>query len=85
MQTLTGIAQAMFMLFLARWGYTYYTGKIGLSGQAEERRKRSVKKIGWLIIFFSIGLFLIGVVMFIFNVYGLLLVLVGKGDMVFPK
>ena len=50
MNKLINILEALFMLYGAIWGSLYYAGRLGYSGDKEERREERVRKFGWLLI-----------------------------------
>lgn len=49
-ETLIGICQAIFVLCAAWWGYSYYSGRLQFSGEAEKRRLERVRKFGLVLI-----------------------------------
>lgn len=52
LSNIVAILQGVFLISGAWWGYTYYTGRLKFSGEAEKRRKRKAKKYG---VFFVIA------------------------------
>ena len=63
MNSIVGIFQAIFVLYGAWWGYSYYTGRVNYSGEQEERRQTRVKKYGAILIVAVIACALGGSVM----------------------
>ena len=66
-----GVCQAFFLLFGARWGYAYYSGKIQFAGETEEKRKIKVKKYGLIIVFGIIGCLVSGAVLLAISLFRL--------------
>lgn len=55
-EALVGICQAFFLLCASWGGYSYYSGRVQYSGEAEKRRKQRVKRYGVILILaFVIG------------------------------
>jgi len=50
MDSAVGIFQAIFVLYGAWWGYSYYTGRVNYSGEQEERRQKRVEKYGAILL-----------------------------------
>ncbi len=50
MTRLTDIVEAVASICVAVWAFLYYTGRLGYSGEAEERRREKVERYGWLMI-----------------------------------
>ncbi|MBI4791548.1 MAG: transposase [Deltaproteobacteria bacterium] len=76
LQAVIGILQSWFVLYATWWMFSYYTGRIGFSGQAEERRKRKVKKFGWLFIFCIVITLFAGVILLISKLCQLIILLI---------
>jgi hypothetical protein len=68
MDSVVGIFQAIFALYGAWWGYSYYTGRINFSGEQEERRQKRVKKYGAILIISVIACVLGGSVLLIMKI-----------------
>lgn len=68
--------QAIFAFYGAWWGYSYYTGRVGFSGHAEEIRKDRVKKFGWLLIIGIVMCLLGGGVLFLYKLSELIMLLI---------
>lgn len=49
-EALIGICQALFLLCASWGGYSYYSGRVQYSGEAEKRRKQRVKRYGLILI-----------------------------------
>lgn len=65
MDSVVGIFQAIFVLYGAWWGYSYYTGRVNYSGEQEERRRKRVNKYGVILIIAIIACALGGPVLLI--------------------
>lgn len=50
MDKVVDIIQALFLFFVAWWGFSYYTGRIKYSDEQEKRRQERVDKYGGLLI-----------------------------------
>jgi len=51
MKKIADIIQAIFVLYVAWYGFSYYTGRVNYTGEREERRKKRVEQYGWIFVF----------------------------------
>jgi len=63
-----GICQALFILGGAWWGYSYYSGRLQFSGEAEKRRQERVKKYGVILILAVIACVIGGAVLLVIKI-----------------
>lgn len=68
-----GIFKALFMFGAAYWCYGYYSGKVGFSGEAENRRSKRVKQYGGIFLLAIILSLAGGVILFAYHFYNLLI------------
>ncbi len=66
---LIGIFQSFFILGGAWWGYSYYSGRVKFSGDAEKRRKDRVEKYGTVLFLAVLVSVFGGCILFLFNSY----------------
>lgn len=50
MKTIINIAESIFFLYSALWGFLYYTGRLNYTGDKEKRRQERVKRYGGILI-----------------------------------
>jgi hypothetical protein len=48
MRKIIDIIEALFLLYVAWWGFSYYTGRVNYTGNQEERRRKRVEQYRWL-------------------------------------
>jgi hypothetical protein len=60
---LIGILQGSFLVYVAWYGYAYYTGRVGYSGKQEEKRQERVRKYRWAFIVSMLGALLSGILL----------------------
>ena len=63
-----GICQALFILGGAWWGYSYYSGRLQFSGEAEKRRQERVKRYGIILMLAVIACVIGGVILLVIKV-----------------
>jgi hypothetical protein len=67
--SLIGICQACFIIGGAWWGYSYYSGRVQFSGDAEKRRQERVKKYGEVLAVAIIGCAFTGIILLFIKIY----------------
>ncbi len=53
MKKIADIIQALFLLYVAWWGFSYYAGRVNYTGNQEDKRQKRVEQYRWL---FRIGI-----------------------------
>ena len=74
-ESLIGVCQALFILGGAWWGFSYYSGRLQFSGEAEKRRQERVKKYGVILILAVIACVVGGTVLLIIKLFEFLAML----------
>ncbi|MDF1615821.1 hypothetical protein [Desulfurivibrio dismutans] len=67
--SIIGIAQSFFVLGGAWWGWSYYSGRLKFSGEAEQRRIDRVEKYGTILMLAVIVGFISGSALLVTKAY----------------
>jgi hypothetical protein len=67
--SLIGIFQSLFVLGGAWWGYSYYSGRLKFSGEAEQRRIERVGKYGTILMLAVVVGFIAGSALLVLKLY----------------
>jgi len=72
MSSIIGIFQALFIMGAAWWIYSYYSGRLKYSGEAEERRQERIKKYGVFLILSVVTCTLSGIILLFIKIIAFL-------------